>query len=138
MARKYMLSLCLSGLLVLPASLALACHLEKVSVELSCTQYKFRVTAVGVSHAHTIRYTFVAAPTTGGPPLTISKTIPVNAPSGDFTESVTNSLTLVGSYDAQSFSGSASLISDSGHTESTKEMTLSPAALNCAPPPQGS
>ena len=120
--------------MVLPATLALACHLERVSVELSCTQYKFKVTAVGVSHSHSIRYTFVVSPIAGGPPLKISNTIPVNAPSGDFTEIVTNSITLMGSYDAHSFFGSASLISETGQTESTKEMTLSPAALNCAAP----
>lgn len=134
MARKHILSLCLSGLMVLPASLALACHLEQVSLELSCTQYKFKVTAVGVAHSHAIKYTFVVSPTAGGPPLTISNTIPVNAPSGDFAESVTNSLSLIGSYDPRSFSGSASLVSETGHTESTKPMTLSPASLNCAPP----
>jgi hypothetical protein len=39
---------CLAGLLVLPTSLALACHLEMASVEISCTQYRFKVTGVGV------------------------------------------------------------------------------------------
>lgn len=135
MARKYIAPLCLGGLMVLPASIALACHLERVSLELSCTQYTFKVAAVGVSHPHSIRYTFAVSPTTGGPPVMISKTIPVNSPSGLFNETVTNPLSLVGSYDAQSFSGTASLLSESGHTEGTMELKLSPATLHCAPPP---
>jgi|LNFM01.1.fsa_nt_gb hypothetical protein len=135
MARQHIAALGLSGLLILPATLAFACHLERVSLELSCTQYKLNVKAVGVSHPHSIRYTFAVSPTSGGPTVTISKTIPVSAPSGEFTESVINPLTLVGSYDAQSFAGSASLISESGQTESTQELMLSPVTLNCAPPP---
>lgn len=138
MARRYMLALCLSSLMALPASLASACHLERISLELSCTQYKLQVAAVGVSHSHAIRYSFAVTPTTGGAPVTVSKTIPVNAPSGNFTEIVTNPITLVGSFDAKSFSGSATLLSESGNPEGTQEIKLSPAVLNCSTPQPGS
>ena len=47
-----------------------------------------------------------------GSPLTIGETIPVNFHSGDSTDSVRNSLTLLGNYNVQSFAGSASLISE--------------------------
>lgn len=134
MARKYMLLLGLGGLLTFPASLALACHLGMATVELECTQYKINVIGVGVPSTYTIRYTFNLASTTGGSPLTISNTIPVTAQSGDFKDSVTNPLSLAGVYNAQSVSGSASLISNTGQTESTIELTFSPAALNCSPP----
>lgn len=131
--RKYMLPLCLAGALAFPASLALACHLEKVSIELSCSQYKIMVKAVGATPTHTIHYTFVAPSNTGGPPLTISSTIPVTPHSGDFTDSVTKSLSLVGNYDARSLSGSASIISNSGKTENSINMTFPSTTLNCAP-----
>ena len=136
MARRYMLSLCLSGLLLLPASLALACHLERVSIDLSCTQYKFAATAVGAPHKHSIRYNFVLTPANGGTPITVSRTIPVNGASDTSMESVTGSLNLAGTYGAQSFSGTASLISDTGDTENTVAITLSPKTLNCSQPPQ--
>ncbi len=71
------------------------------------------MTAVGVPHTYSIRYTFNLSSTTGGPPLTISETIPVTSHSGDSTDSVRNSLTLLGNYNAQSFSGSASLAAKS-------------------------
>ena len=134
MARKYMLLLCMAGLLAFPASLALACHLEIASVELGCTQYRIKVTAIGVPSTYSIRYTFNLPSTTGGPPLTISNTIPVTAQSGDFTDSVTGPLSLAGIYSAQSLTGSASLISNTGQTENTIQMTLSPPTLNCSPP----
>jgi hypothetical protein len=70
---------------------------------------------------------------TGGPPLTISNTVPV-AQSGDFTQGVTNPLSLEGIYNAQSLSGSASLISDTGQMENTLQMRFSPTTLNCSPP----
>jgi hypothetical protein len=138
MARKYRMSLCLGGLMVLPASLALACHLEKLSMDVSCTQYKIQVAGVGVPQGYSIKYTFVAAPNAGGLPFTISKTVPVSATTSDFTESVTGLLKLVGGYDAKSISGSAVLITASGATEGTPEIALSPVALNCAPLPPGS
>jgi hypothetical protein len=133
MARRYTHLLCLAGLLAIPASVALACHLETASVELGCTQYKIKMTAVGVPSTYSIRYTLNLSPTTGGTPLTISNTIPVTARSGDFTESVENPLSLAGSYNTQSLSGSASLITGTGQTESTIQMTFSPTTLNCAP-----
>jgi len=134
MARKHMLLLCVAGLLAFPASLALACHLDRVSVELGCTQYNIKVTTIGVPSTYSIRYTFNLSSTIGGPPLTISNTIPVTAQSGDLTDSVTGPLSLVGIYNAQSLSGSASLISNTGQTENTIEMTFSPTTLNCSPP----
>lgn len=134
MIRKYMLSLCLAGALAFPASLVLACHLETASVELSCTQYKIMVKAVGATPTHTIHYTFIAPSTAGGPPLTISNTISVTPHSGDFTDSVTKSLSLAGNYDTRSLSGSASIISSSGQTENTINMTFPSMTLNCAPP----
>jgi hypothetical protein len=134
MVRKYMLSLCVAGLLAFPASLALACHLHTASVEVGCTQYKINVTAIGVSSSYSIRYTFILSPTTGGSPLTISSTIPITAQSGDFTDSVTNPLSLVGNYNAQLLSGSASLVANNGKTENTIQMTFSPTTLNCSPP----
>jgi hypothetical protein len=112
----------------------LACHLETASVELSCTQYRIKVTAIGVPSTYSIRYTFNLASTTAEPPLTISNTIPVTAQSGDFTEDVTNPLSLAGIYNAQSLSGGASLISNTGQTENTIQMTFSPMTLNCSPP----
>jgi hypothetical protein len=124
---------CLAGLLALPASLALACHLETASVELSCTQYRIKVTAIGVPSTYSIRYTFNLASTTAEPPLTISNTIPITAQSGDFTESVTNPLSLAGVYNAQSLSGGVSLISNTGQTENTIQMMFSPMTLNCSP-----
>jgi hypothetical protein len=136
MARRYMPLVCLAGVLALPASVALACHLETATVELSCTQYKIEVTAIGVPSTYSIGYTFNLASATAEPPLTISNTIPVTDQSGDFTESVTNPLSLAGVYDAQSLSGGVvSLISDTGQTQSTIPMTLSPMTLNCSPPP---
>ena len=133
MARRYMPLFCLAGLLALPASLALACHLETASVELSCTQYRIKVTAIGVPSTYSIRYTFNLASTTAEPPLTISNTIPITAQSGDFTESVTNPLSLAGVYNAQSLSGGVSLISNTGQTENTIQMMFSPMTLNCSP-----
>lgn len=138
MARKYRISLCLGGLMVLPASLALACHLEKLSMDVSCTQYKIQVTGVGVPQSYSIKYTFVAASNAGGLPFTISKTVPVTSQTGDFTENVTGLLKLVGGYDAKSISGSAALITASGATEGTPEIVLAPVSLNCAPLPPGS
>ena len=132
MARKYMPVFCLAGLLAFSASLALACHLDVASVELGCTQYRIKLTAVGVPSTYSIRYTFNLSSTTGGPPLTISNTIPVTAQSGDFTESVTNPLSLTGIYNAQSLSGSASLISNTGQTENTIQMKFLPTMLNCS------
>jgi hypothetical protein len=137
MARKYMPLFCLAGLLALPASLALACHIEISSVELSCTQYRIKVTAIGVPSTYSIRYTFSLASTAAEPPLTISNTIPVT----DFAESVTNPLSLTGVYNAQSLSGSATLISNTGQTENTIPITFSPMTLNCSSPastPMGS
>jgi hypothetical protein len=133
MARRYTPLLCLAGLLAFPASLALACHLETASVELGCTQYRIKMTAVGVPSTYSIRYTLNLSPTTGGAPQTISNTIPVAAQSGDFTKSVENPLSLAGVYNAQSLSGSASLITNTGETESTIQMTFSPRTLNCSP-----
>lgn len=138
MSRNRMLSLGLSGLLVLPASAALACHLETVSLELSCTQYKLNVSAVNLQHSHSINYNFVVTPTNGGSPISISQSVALKTPSGSFSESVSNSLKLVGNFDAKSFSGSASLISETGAIEHTKEMTLSPVALSCATQTPGS
>jgi hypothetical protein len=136
MARRYMPLFYLAGFLALPASVALACHLAVATAELSCTQYKINVAAVGVPSSYSMRYTFTLASTTEEPPLTISNTIPVTHQSGDFTESVTNPLSLTGVYDAQSLSGGAvSLISNTGQTESTIPMTFSPVTLNCSPPP---
>jgi hypothetical protein len=136
MARRYMPLFCLAGLLALPASVALACHLETASVELSCTQYKIKVTATGVPSTYSMRYTFNLASITAEPPLTISNTIPVTAQSGDFTESVTSQLSLAGVYDAQSLSGGVvSLISNTGQTENTIPMTFSPMTLDCSRPP---
>jgi hypothetical protein len=134
MTRRYTALFCLAGLIALPASLAWACHLETASVELGCTQYNIKMTAVGVPSTYSIRYTFNLSSTTGGPPLTISNTVPVTAKSGDFTESVTNPLSLAGVYNAKSLSGSASLITENGQTESTIEMRFSPTTLNCSPP----
>jgi hypothetical protein len=141
MARKYIPLFCLAGLLAPPASLALACHIEISSVELSCTQYRITVTAIGVPSTYSIRYTLSLASTAAEPPLTISNTIPITAQSGDFTEIVTNPLSLTGVYDAKSLSGSASLISNTGQTENTIRITFSPKTLNCSPPaitPMGS
>jgi hypothetical protein len=134
MARKYMLLLCVAGPLAFPASLALACHLDLASVELGCTEYRIKVTAIGVPPTYSIRYTFNLPSTTGGPLLTISNTIPVTAQSGNFTDSVTSPLSLAGIYNAQSLSGSASLISNAGQTENTIPITFSPTTLNCSPP----
>src|SRR5262245_29109947 len=131
MTRRYMPLFCLAGLLAFPASLALACHLETASVELSCTQYKFKLTAIGVPSTYSIRYS-INLSTPGRPPLTISNTVQVTQ-SGDFTESVANPLSLAGIYNARSTSGSASLISDTGQTESTIQMIVSPTTLNCSP-----
>jgi len=125
---------CLAGLFALPASLAWACHLEMASVELSCTHYKFKVTGVGVPSTYSIRYTFDLASSTAEAPLTISHTIPVTDPTGYFTESVTNSLSLAGKYDAKPLSGGVSLITSTGQTESTIPVTFSPAPLNCSTP----
>jgi hypothetical protein len=125
---------CLAGLLALPASLALACHLEIASVELSCTQYRIKVTGIGVPSTYSIRYTFDLASITAERPLTISNTIPVTAQSDDFTASLTNPLSLTGVYNAQSLSGVASVITNTGQTESTILMTFSPTTLNCSPP----
>jgi hypothetical protein len=133
MTRRYTPLFCLAGLLALPASIALACHLEMANVELGCTQYKIKMTAVGVPSTYSIRYTLNLSPTTGGAPQTISNTIPVGAQSGDFTKSVANPLSLAGVYNAQSLSGSASLITDTGQTESTIPMTFSARTLNCSP-----
>lgn len=133
MARRYTPLLCLAGLLAFPASLALACHLETASVELGCTQYRIKMTAVDVPSTYSIRYTLNLSSTAGGTPLTISNTIPVTAQSGDFTESVENPLSLAGSYNTKSLSGSASLITSTGQTESTIQMTFSPTTLNCSP-----
>jgi len=133
MARRYTPLLFVAGLLAFPASLALACHLETASVELGCTQYKITVSGIDVPSTYSVRYTINLFSKTGGPPLTISNTFPF-AQAGDFTESVTNPLSLEGIYNAQSFSGSASLISNTGHTENTVQMRFSPATLNCSPP----
>jgi hypothetical protein len=133
MTRKYMPAFCLAGLLAFSASLALACHLDIASVELGCTQYRIKLAAIGVPSNYSIRYTFNLSATNGGTPLTISNTIPLTAQSGDFTESATNPLSLTGSYNAQSLSGSASLISNTGQTENTIPMTFSPTTLNCSP-----
>ena len=133
MARRYMPIFYLAGLLAFPASVALACHLETASVELSCTQYRIKVTAIGVPSTYSIRYTFNLSSTTGEPPLTISDTIPVTHQSGDFTENVTNPLSLVGVYNGRSLSGSASLISNTGQTENTIQVKFSPTTLNCSP-----
>lgn len=134
MAHRYMPLFCLAGLLALPASLALACHLEIASVELSCTEYRIKVTAIQVPSSYSIRYTLNLASTTAESPLTISNTIPVTAQSGDFTESVTNPLSLTGVYNAKSLSGDVSLISNTGKTENTIQMKFSPMTLNCSPP----
>lgn len=133
MASRYVL-FCLTGFLALPTSLALACHLEMASVELSCTHYKFQVTGVGVPPTYSIRYTFNLASTTAQAPITISHTIPVTAQGGNWTESVTNPLSLAGNYNAEPLSAGVSLITSSGQTESTIPMTLSPAPLNCTSP----
>jgi len=133
MAKRYM-PLFLVGLLVLPTSLASACHLEMASVELSCTQYRFKVTGVGVPSTYSIRYTFNLASSSAEAPLTISNTIPVTDKSGNFTESVTNPLSLAGNYNGQSLSGGVSLITNTGQTESTIPMTVSPIMLDCARP----
>ena len=133
MASRYVPLFGLAGLLVLPTSLALACHLEMASVEISCTQYRFKVTGVGVPPTYSIRYTFNLASNTAEAPLTISNTIPITDRSDD-TESVTNPLSLAGNYDAQSLSGSASLITSTGETESTIPVTFSPIKLNCSSP----
>jgi hypothetical protein len=132
MASRYMPLFCLAGLLVLPTSLALACHLDMASVEIGCTQYRFKVTAVGVPSTYSIRYTFNLASNTAEAPLTISNTIPITDQSDDFTE--TNPLKLAGNYNAQSLSGDVSLITSTGETESTIPMTFSPIALNCSSP----
>lgn len=124
---------CLTGLLALPASIALACHLEMASVELSCTHYKFQVTGVGVPPTYSIRYTFNLASTNAQAPITVSNTIPVTK-DGNFIESVTNPLSLAGNYNAEPLSGGVSLITGTGETESTIPMTFSPAPLNCSSP----
>ena len=95
---------------------------------------RINVTVIGASPTYSIRYTFKLSSTTGGPPLTISSTIPVTAQSGDFTDSVTNPLSLVGNYNVQSLSGSAYLISNEGRTENTVEVKFLPTTLNCSPP----
>jgi hypothetical protein len=133
MANRYM-PLFLIGLLVLPTSPALACHLEMASVELSCAQYRFKVTGVGVPSTYSIRYTFNLASSPAEAPLTISNTIPVTDQSGNFTESVTNPLSLAGNYDGRSLSGGVSLITSTGQTESTIPMTVSPITLDCSRP----
>jgi hypothetical protein len=136
MASRYVPLFCLAGLLVLPTSLALACHLEMASVEISCTQYRFKVTGVGVPSTYSIRYTFNLASNTAEAPLTISNTIPITdqSQSDDFTESVTNPLSLAGNYNVQSLSGGASLITSTGQTQSTIPVTFSPIRLNCSSP----
>lgn len=132
MASRYTL-FCLTGFLALPASLALACHLEMASVELNCTHYKFQVTGVGVPPTYSIRYTFNLQSTTGQAPIAISNTIPVTK-DGNFIESVTNPISLAGNYGAEPLSGVVSLITATGQTESTIPMTFSPAPLNCSSP----
>src|SRR5215831_6490193 len=140
MARKYMQSLCLAALLAFPASLALANHIDSATVALACTQYGIKVTASDLApgDSYSIRYTFILSSTTGGPPLTISNTVPVTKPLSsvgnyNFTDSVTNSLSLVGNYNVQSPSGSASLLSNN-QTVNTIPITFSPTTLNCSPP----
>jgi hypothetical protein len=139
-ARKYMQSLCLAALLAFPASLALANHIDSATVALACTQYGIKVTASDLApgDSYSIRYTFILSSTTGGPPLTISNTVPVTKPLSsvgnyNFTDSVTNSLSLVGNYNVQSPSGSASLLSNN-QTANTIPITFSPTTLNCSPP----
>jgi hypothetical protein len=132
---KCVQSLCLAGFLAYPASLALANHVDSASIALACTQYGISVTATDLSahDSYSIRYTFVLTSMAGGPPLTISNTIPVPAKSETFTNSVTLPLSLAGNYNVQSPSGSASLISN-GETANTVDITFSPTTLNCAPP----
>ena len=134
MERKWLLSVCVAGLVAFPASLALACHLHSASVEVSCTQYKIDVTAIGVTPTHSIRYTFEVPSSSGAPALTISKTIPLTDRSGDIVDSLTNPISLVGSYDAKLLTGKASMVSSSGHTENTVDLTFSPSTLNCERP----
>jgi hypothetical protein len=134
MASRFMPLFCLAGLLGLPASLALACHIEIANVELSCTQYGIKVTAIGVPSTYLIRYSFNLASTTAEAPVTISNTIPITSQSGNFTESVTNPLSLAGNYNAHSLSGEVSLITNTGLMESTIPLTFSPVSLNCSPP----
>lgn len=137
MTRKSMLSVCLGGLLVLPASAAFACHFEKVSFEISCTQYKFAATGVLIPHPHSIKLSFVATPTNGGPPVSISKTIPVSGPPGNhvysFDESVTDALNLVGDYGPNSISGTATLVNGSGHSEGTATLSPPQTPMKCEP-----
>jgi hypothetical protein len=140
MVRKYMQSLCLAGFLAFPASLALANHIDSAAVALACTQYSIKVTAADLApgDSYSIRYTFILSSSTGGPPLTISNTIPVtnrlsSVGNYNFTDSVTNSLSLVGNYDVQLPSGSASLVSNN-ETANTIQITFSPTTLNCSPP----
>jgi hypothetical protein len=137
MSRKYLQSLCLAGFLAFPASLALANHIDSASVALTCTQYRINVTAgeLASNDSYSIQYTFTLSSTTGRPPLTITSTMPVAAESPMFTDGVTIPLSLIDNYSIESSSGSASLVVSSGQTANTVQMTFSPVALNCSPPP---
>lgn len=136
MARKLMLPFALGALMLLPPTVALACHLERVSVQISCSEYKFMATAVNLPHPHSIKYSFAISPSVGGARLTISNSFPVSSPSGTSTETSTGPLKLTGSFDSGSFSGVASLLAGDGSVEQTVDITLAPGTLNCAPPPQ--
>ncbi len=135
MARKYLLSVCLSGVMLLPASLAYACHLHRISMELSCTQYRFTASGGLSPHGHTVQYSFVVTPTAGGTPRTFSKTIPVGPPTGLFEEVSAETINLVGDYDAKSLVGTASLVAEDGRVEHTLDIKLPPemTKLSCAP-----
>jgi hypothetical protein len=137
MLAKFLGVCCVAGLLGLFATPTPAYELSSpVNVALACTQYTIDVTAgdlvPGVSYQ--IQYTFTLSSTTGGPPLTISDTIPFTAQSTSFTDAVTKPLSLTDNYNASS--GTASLVfSNSGQTINTVQITFSPTSVHCSPPP---
>jgi hypothetical protein len=128
---------CVAGLLGLFATPTPAYELSSpVNVALACTQYTIDVTAGDLvpTVSYQIEYTFTLSSTTGGPPLTISGTIPFTAQSTTFSDEVTKPLSLTDNYIASS--GSASLAFSNGQIINTvPSITFSPASVNCSPPP---
>jgi hypothetical protein len=135
MLRKSVQSLCLAGFLACPASLALANHVDTAEVALACTQYGIKVKSgdLASNATYSVRYSFVLVSASGGPPITISNTVPIASTSDVFTDTVAMPLPLSGEYGVKSPSGSASLLQN-GEMANTVDITFSPTTLNCAPP----
>jgi len=111
--------------------------MQRISLELGCKQYKVAVIGDLLGHQHSIKLSFVVPSSTGEAPVKVSKTFSIPVIS-HFNETVIGDIDLVGTFDTQKVSGTASLVSESGHTEHTLDISMPAQTLNCGPPRAGS